>query len=100
MDGVPHTPHPPLGDHVNDVYPPDKSWILETQLEDGSWGALFPSKNKDLVYARLERFQEQYPDRPYRVVRETTRYTIDDTIDLDPVVEHPIENQTAGTDKK
>jgi hypothetical protein len=59
--------------------PPHTGWFVEIRLNNGHWAAWSPTHDEAEARARLAQARERSPGREYRLVRETTTYTVEET---------------------
>lgn len=62
----------------SEPYPPYDIWFAQQQLEDGSWITYPPIRDRNKALERTRRNRADCPGRKHRLIRETTRYAIDE----------------------
>ncbi len=85
----PHTPEPPAVGRQDATQPTtdetetDVTWsvVFRTDTGDTDWltaSSHYDEADRDKALSRLARRREQYPDTEFRLVRETTTWTVED----------------------
>lgn len=60
-----------------EVHPPYDSWLVEWRAEGGDWAVAYPTHDHSKALDRLARGQRDTPEWQWRLVRETTTYTVE-----------------------
>lgn len=68
-------------------HPSHNSWLVELLMPQGHWHVAYPTHDRTKADARLALSRAESPDRQWRLVEETTTYTV--------VEETPASTQTA-----
>ncbi|MFE7485530.1 hypothetical protein [Streptomyces sp. NPDC057552] len=60
-----------------EAHPPSSSWLVEWRKEGGDWVVAYPTHDHGKALNRLSRGRKEAPDWQWRLVRETTTYTVE-----------------------
>jgi hypothetical protein len=58
-------------------HPPHDSWLVEWRADGGDWNVAYPTHDHAKALDRLARGRQDAPDWQWRIVRETTTYTVE-----------------------
>jgi hypothetical protein len=58
-------------------HPPHDSWLVEWRADGGDWNVAYPTHDHTKALDRLARGRQDAPDWQWRIVRETTTYTVE-----------------------
>jgi hypothetical protein len=61
----------------DEPYPSQDGWFIQRELPDGTWAPYAPTHLRSKALERIAISRLQYPDLTHRLIKETTRYAID-----------------------
>lgn len=69
-----------------EAHPPRHSWLVEWSADGDDWAVAYPTHDHSKALDRLARGRRETPDWQWRLVRETTTYTVEEPA---PVAQQP-----------